>query len=491
MRSSASSSSSAEPLAFGFKPRYLALLLTPPNLVSSYFELSVEHQLFLSRPTHCADGSSLTSFTVALVMDAAGAKQVPWVLPAFRRVLDRTVAALAHEQERTQFVLNELELIARIKAEGADRGWSPPFTTQRLIDVSELALVLSLVYDHFEQVSVGVLRASTFGWWRTLRQPLNIRLNSWLELNLALSLDPNDGAPPAVLAPPAVAATTMSAASLSPASQQAATASPYPVASLADCRPWHALLLLDSGTSIVVRLPPDASPSLRALLLAASPLVSFEDLMVELGIPLVTLYKLALHVQHWGWARITATVSESSLFCRNWDTTLDLGKVGASSELASLCLQLLAPFDEPRRVRDVERIDDVLWLLKYDLIVQVCTYFYLVVPEVDRYPDPLASPADPDPPPPLSTSSASPRSVAAKKRHASRAAAALTPAERAFIDSLDPSPARDLLLRLFKYFRGSHCIEEIMWRENLSRALILDVASRFDDFIVVRTTPHK
>ena len=58
--------------------------------------------------------------------------------------------------------------------------------------------------------------------------------------------------------------------------------------------------------------------------------------------------------------------------------------------------------------------------------------------------------------------------------------------ERAFLDSLDDgSRAYRLLRRLCGYFRGTHHVEEIMWRENVERFDVMNVLEKYKDFLVV------
>ena len=45
-----------------------------------------------------------------------------------------------------------------------------------------------------------------------------------------------------------------------------------------------------------------------------------------------------------------------------------------------------------------------------------------------------------------------------------------------------------LFLRLCPYFRGKHTLEEIMYRENLSRAQLTEILKKFS--AVVRTVTH-
>ena len=51
------------------------------------------------------------------------------------------------------------------------------------------------------------------------------------------------------------------------------------------------------------------------------------------------------------------------------------------------------------------------------------------------------------------------------------------------VPAADDPDVRDLFLRLCQYFRGQHPLEEIMWRENLSRQQLVGVLSSFSSIL--------
>lgn len=78
-------------------------------------------------------------------------------------------------------------------------------------------------------------------------------------------------------------------------------------------RPYLGLLPLRDDT--IQAIPSDGSKLLERLVREVSPLRSFSELHLETGLPMPTLFKLALHLECWGHMRIVTPVTEDSLFC--------------------------------------------------------------------------------------------------------------------------------------------------------------------------------
>lgn len=79
-------------------------------------------------------------------------------------------------------------------------------------------------------------------------------------------------------------------------------------------RPYQTVLLLKETSIILDALPKDHSQQLRLLIEAANPLHSFQDLSLTLSIPLPHLFRLALHLVYWGYARIIDTINMHSIY---------------------------------------------------------------------------------------------------------------------------------------------------------------------------------
>lgn len=79
-------------------------------------------------------------------------------------------------------------------------------------------------------------------------------------------------------------------------------------------RAYHTLLLLEETDIILSSLPPDSSPQLAQLVVAAAPLMSFHQLQSETGIPSSQLLRLAAHLVHWGLAIIINVITHHSVY---------------------------------------------------------------------------------------------------------------------------------------------------------------------------------
>lgn len=79
-------------------------------------------------------------------------------------------------------------------------------------------------------------------------------------------------------------------------------------------RPYHALLLMDDAATTLRRLPAEATPQLRALILAASPLRSLQQLQLATGVDELQMLRLAEHLVAWGRAVAVPVVTRQARF---------------------------------------------------------------------------------------------------------------------------------------------------------------------------------
>ncbi|OQS05931.1 hypothetical protein THRCLA_01994 [Thraustotheca clavata] len=229
-------------------------------------------------------------------------------------------------------------------------------------------------------------------------------------------------------------------------------------------RPYHTLLLLVENEKIVEALPSDSSPHLRLLIEAHNPLRDFQELMVETGIPLKQLFRLAAHLVYWGVARVIDAVtmhnvyqvrstanlhSQSALaleFRRKF-TSFELGEVLATfmgKHRISVYMNTLSQH------RKLEYIHMLIWLLQHDFIVQLHRYIYLVA-----RPDGSARSSSSTPLNNISpaTTIASPLSIQSSAEKELMAQIARMP---------QPPQHFAKFQQLAQYFHGQHHFEEII-----------------------------
>ncbi|KAG6595725.1 nitrogen permease regulator 3-like protein [Phytophthora cinnamomi] len=238
---------------------------------------------------------------------------------------------------------------------------------------------------------------------------------------------------------------------------------------MASLRPYHTLLLLTDKDDILNKLPADHARQLRDLVEAVNPLKSFQDLALETGVPIHQVFRLAAHLVYWGFGRIVDAITLYNIYQVNSKADLHI-----TSPLAQKFRRKFAPyelgevlstFSGSRRIgeymktlsttKKTEYIHMLIWLLQQRFIVQLHRYIYFMIPSDGDYAAELGNGAG--------------NSVG----------------KRAYLAKIaKPNPVFTLFKRLCVYFHGEHHIEEIMWRENLSRGELRTVMSTYQDIIV-------
>ncbi|TMW66785.1 hypothetical protein Poli38472_014097 [Pythium oligandrum] len=283
---------------------------------------------------------------------------------------------------------------------------------------------------------------------------------------------------------------------------------------LQNLRPYHTLLLLSEEDKILSALPADHSYQLRVLIAAANPLKSFQDLSLETGMPLHQLFRLAAHLVYWGYGRVIDTITMHNIYQVHPNCSLRVQSACALEFRRKfppheLC-EILSSYAGSRRIgeyvkslssiKKIEYIHMLIWLLQHDFVIQLHRYVYFMVPS-DH--DPLSDS--------FISQQANENALAlANRRRLSSSAAPLlgisgngdallaksiqpsntstvgfSDQERAYLDKIaTTNPVFTLFKRLCVYFHGQYHLEEIMWRENVSRSELRTVLSTYQDIIV-------
>ena len=169
-------------------------------------------------------------------------------------------------------------------------------------------------------------------------------------------------------------------------------------ASIASLRPYQTLLLLREGADVIDTLPEDASRQLLALVKQANPLLSFQELSVKTGIPLVQVHRLSAHLTFWGEAKVIDTI-----VTRNKYRVCSSAPLSPQSSVAKAfadhfrgkqsLTRILSFFSPPEpTLHEILNTKEVpprahltfmymlVWLLQRGLIEQVHEYVYLFKP---------------------------------------------------------------------------------------------------------------
>jgi len=421
----------------------------------------------------------------------------------------RVVAALKHEEARIGYVTHEISLMLKVRDAWLSQlaaGTLPTtvnpvlYLYRQLADQSRLALELSSMFKQLK-----------------LAQVASLRINNWCSVSLNLVVEQD---------------------------LDLETALPL--------RPYHSLLVLDPSLGPRHALPPpvDASPIVTTFLAAMRPTKSFEDVALELNLPLSTIFRIAAHLVKWQKSRIIDVVARNAVYMVKSPSTPATDTVeGTLSPMAVLerkfdrwfpsfrLATMLERFSTPRSVaahladlpaaleRDFVAV--VIWLLRHDLVLQLHEYLYLVVPSSDvsdkssvlgEAEAALVSGRGVQHTLIVSESASVParlslvddmirRRSSAQPSDASggsgaRAAAPgvfpsapipLVPYERRFLEYLaDTSGEYATLKKVAPFCRGAHSIEEIMWRTAVTRAEIDAMVSRYSNILVKaqHESPH-
>eukprot|EP01118_Nematostelium_gracile_P001379 TRINITY_DN11411_c0_g1_i2.p1 TRINITY_DN11411_c0_g1~~TRINITY_DN11411_c0_g1_i2.p1 ORF type:complete len:472 (-),score=71.77 TRINITY_DN11411_c0_g1_i2:3-1418(-) len=255
-------------------------------------------------------------------------------------------------------------------------------------------------------------------------------------------------------------------------------------------RPYQTLLLLPlepPSTSWDQIFPPDSSPSVRRFIETVKPTKSFRELQVETDIPLAQMYRISAHLVYWNRARLINTLTKTNIYVINPNPPISskpdiyfmLGKQFSLIFPSFKLVEILERFSYPKTlgehvdllISSLQRdfVEVVVWLLQRNLLVQLHTYFLLMIPESEEGEDDFTETED----------TGYPASPTPLRAH-----------EIAYLDSfLDRGPQFLLFQRLCPYFRGRHHAEEIMWRENVSREDLFAVVSKYSKIVVSLTLP--
>ncbi|RHY90092.1 hypothetical protein DYB37_005043 [Aphanomyces astaci] len=207
---------------------------------------------------------------------------------AFAQVASQLAHALMHEEARVGFVTTEVRELLHIRDEIAQNerqlalhssdnnsnggnGNNGDKDTQGDVDVDpqtliDVALGKSILANDLKAIYHGLEEDGA----------VHVLLNRWVQLSLTLD-----------------DATTVHITSM---------------------RPYHTLLLLHDNDKVLDALPADASPQLRLLIDAHNPLRDFQELMLETGLPLKQLFRLAAHLVYWGVAKVIEAITMYNVY---------------------------------------------------------------------------------------------------------------------------------------------------------------------------------
>lgn len=185
----------------------------------------------------------------------------------------------------------------------------------------------------------------------------------------------------------------------------------------------------------------------------SQPTQSFQELQLELNIPLEQLYRIAAHLIYWRKAKLIDKITLTNIYrCDSPVVYQNLFHEFSKLFPAFSLGEFLQIFATPRELSEVipssnQRgfIQVVVWLLQRDLLVQLHEFVYLI--------------------PRLENASA---------------------AEQLIEDlHVGPSKYFSLFKRLLVYFNGDFPVQEILWRENISRKKFNKVVEKYRSLLII------
>jgi hypothetical protein len=290
-------------------------------------------------------------------------------------------------------------------------------------------------------------------------------------------------------------------------------------------RPYHSLILLSNRTTTLKSLPPDSSPTLHTFINSLysnnQPAKSFQEISVETLIPISQIFRMAAHLVYWQKAKIIKSLTQSSILVVNpeaeFEFLLDQSFAHAfpSFRLPEVLQSFSSPIPlvshaqklPPTKQKDFLNI--VLWLLRHNLLIELNTYIYLNIPKnaeptLDglKGVNPRTSwkkiSSDVLSIPPFENDASDggisdlkiiddeEENLISEEDHVYPSAPKpLRAYEVKFLEKLnDGSMVYKLFIRLCPYFKGYHSIEEILWRETITREDLQKVMDKYHHLLV-------
>ncbi|ORY25303.1 UPF0171-domain-containing protein [Neocallimastix californiae] len=396
------------------------------------------------------DASNLTMFHVVFIIKPSDDKSFDnEIEKLYKNVILKLSHGLQHEQRYRSYVMQQTDLILSIKDESYDDSNQ---LMESILYQSSLARDLATIYDALTNNKIA-----------------HIIINNSVDLSLQI--------------PPSLPSPDDNGEIILTDEQMLNNDDSFPT-----LRPYHALLLLEDPEEILKSFPRDPSPTLVELIQVVTPMQCFEELQSILDCSLSHIYKLAAHLVYWRKAKIINVISIRNVYVISPNADLnklqelcqDFENHFPGTDLLSIFseLSIPRPFSSiiPSKDQRTLYLEIITYLLRHDLVTQLHMYIYLCISqdikkrtvysqslsENDEFSSSDNSSIIPNP---SETSDI-------ENEWIKMLAATQSPAESA------------LFLRLVPYFTGKYHVEEIIFRENLTRKDLKTILSKFRNELI-------
>ncbi|CAG8477829.1 9559_t:CDS:2 [Ambispora gerdemannii] len=209
--------------------------------------------------------------------------------------------------------------------------------------------------------------------------------------------------------------------------------------------PYHTLLLLEDPEEILKSMPLDANPTLVQLVQILTPTQRLAELSTALDCSLAHIYRIAAHLIYWRKAKLIDVISVRNVYAVNFSHIIDRDIFGF---LASLSTPKPYASIIPSKDLRTMYLEAITFLLR-SIIPNATTADNIAIISAPRQ---------------------------------------ATELEREWLKKKTVNQQREnvaIFERLIKYFNGKHHIEEILFRENISRRDLKMVLGLFDELVTV------
>ncbi|CAG8477191.1 12354_t:CDS:10 [Ambispora leptoticha] len=394
-----------------------------------------------------------TTFHLIFVLEPPELELNRQVDNIYKHVITKLTAALRYEQKRCDYVRLEAEKIIAIRDEGIIKKMSFNEITDSIIKQSSLAKAIAQVYHDISNDSIA-----------------HVIINDYIDLSLQI--------PP--LAP------SMFFSPLDNARDG------YEYAHFPVIAPYHTLLLLEDPEEILKSMPLDSNPTLVQLVQILTPTQRLAELCTVLDCSLAQIYRIAAHLIYWRKAKLIDVISVRNVYVVS--PTADLNSLSAINADFSHIIErdifgFLASLSTPKPYASIIPSKDlrtmyleaITYLLRKDLVIQLHAYFLVMIPQhikmgltLEQYQEKMRNATD-------NNAIISPPGQA-------------TEMEREWLKKKTVNQQKEnvaLFERLIKYFNGKYHIEEILFRENISRRDLKMVLGLFDELVTNCQKPSK
>jgi len=287
---------------------------------------------------------------------------------------------------------------------------------------------------------------------------------------------------------------------------------------LENLKPYHALLLLTDVHILLDSLSTDASSALRRLITLTSPEKSLKTLAIDLDLSLMQVFQLTGHLLYWGKATIIYPICENNQYVLSPSLTLPV-PLYIKNKFFDIfpdinIYDVLSSFNLPRTIvlppsqndRQEQFLDEIVFLLRHHMIIQIHTYLYLSMPDMlevnttqwlqhrtkhvsvtFEVGSPISEKSVDSETAVIEDFEKNKNEESTKDTIEDRILKPLSAAEREAILSIPASKNLEdleLFVNLSRYFDGKHHLEEIMYHENIGRSTLVQLIDKFRSILI-------